>query len=161
MIKNFYVPVEIYYLGKCYEGKKYHDVPDELADLISADPIFSKMKPQPQVDKFRHLRAQKLPYLKGQLQDYEDQIKRYEKQFALKQKMGEPLEKNQVDAYRRLSSEYEELKQYLVPIITAKEAEEDARRSKILKAAQARGTQIVFDKQGNWTEHFEPKRINI
>lgn len=156
-----YVPESVIFNGVEYVGKTYHDVPEELAEVIAKHPQWSKATPPKPVDKYKHLRSQNLAYLKGQLEAFEADINQRQKQLDIHNMMGSTAPKQWLVNQERVTRDYQELKAYVEPLIKQRELEELARRARIVERATDRGSVITFDKDGNYSEFFPTNTIKI
>lgn len=157
---NKYVPQEIVFEGKTYlEGVQI--VPQELVDYIDNHPQLSKIQPPKAVDKFAHLKRQRLAYIQNQLADYEADLAARAKVIEMHLTMGGVVPKNILAAQKRILEAYQELKAYVEPLMRLKASDEAFRRSKILSDAQARGSVITFDKDGNYSESYIRETFKI
>lgn len=146
-----YVPTEVIYDGVTYEVGN-QQIPQVLYDYIENHPQWSQMLPPEPIDKYAYLKHQDLAFLKNTLAEYEEDLERYSSQIKTQIFMTGTAPPELLTNRIRVLDQYKEIKAHVQPLIATKEAEESARRERIVARSKANGSSVTFNEDGSWFE---------
>lgn len=158
-----YIPTEICLDGQTYfEGRQM--VPKIVAEYIDSHPVLSKMKEQKPVDKFAHLKSLTLSDLESLLvNEFQAPIERVTHNLNVKRQMGtgEFELRKQIENLDRLKLEYNELLEYLEPILAERKEEEQRLNKRLQSWAEGFGGHVSITSTGYPAIHVPRQTVII